>query len=756
MIHIQEDKQLFHLQASTFSYVLAVLDGKLINLYWGKPLAKDADLSYLIPSFRSGASFEMLAQRLPQELPSVGCGWYGEAALQAENADGNNITSPEYRSYKVLPQKPELPGLPHVHGIPEGEKGETLQIQLVDSLTGLEVVLSYSILDGALARSMQLTNHGESGLKLTHMASAAAPVVGSDFDVIHLRGAHSRERHVVRTPLGQAMYRIESQRGASGHEENPFLALAEKTATEHTGSVWATNLVYCGSFAASAQVSDFQNTLLTIGLNPAVHRWQLNPGETFYTPEAVLVYSDQGLNGMSQTYHHLYQNYLCRSPWVHRERPILINNWEATYFGFTEEKVLEIAKFAKTLGIELFVLDDGWFGERDDDHSSLGDWYVNTRKLPHGLKALAESIRALGMEFGLWFEPEMISPNSNLYRAHPDWCLHAPGRPRTEGRNQLILDLSRADVQQFIIEMLTSTLNSAPISYVKWDMNRNMTEAFSALLPADQQMEVQHRYMLGLYRVLEVVTNAFPEVLFESCSGGGGRFDAGMLYYMPQTWTSDDSDAVERLKIQYGTSFVYPASAMGAHVSASPNHQVSRVTTLSMRGDVALGGNFGFELDLSRLTPEELEDARLYVEKVKKVRSLTQNGVFTRLISPFNGSNFASWQFAEVQFAETQCASAKEEAAEASSSGKRQSADVSSSGMAYASKVLLCCYRVLNEPNAWPTRVYLKGLDPNAEYTDEEGNTYSGSALMQAGLPMTFFEHHDFTSHTILFTRKDS
>lgn len=713
MIDIDKQHQIFHLSSPAFSYVLKVQDGQLFNLYWGAPLAH-ADLAYLLEGFSGGASFELLTQRLPHELPSAGAGWYGEAALQAENTAGDNLTRLQYQDYQLLAEKPALPGLPHVHQA----GAETLLLFLRDPLTGLEAQLSYSIVGEGLARSMRLTNHGAQPLRLTHMASAAAVVYGHDLEVIHLRGAHARERQLVRTPLGEAAYRIESQRGASGHEENPFLAAAAPEATEHSGSVWSMNLIYSGSFAASCQVGDSQNTTMMIGLNPAVHRWLLASGESFQTPEALLVYSQHGLNGMSHIYHHIYRHCLCKSPWNDRVRPILINNWEATYFNFDEDKILQIAQTAAELGIELFVLDDGWFGARDDDHRSLGDWYVNTRKLPHGLSGIAEKVNALGLQFGLWFEPEMISPDSDLYRAHPDWCLHVPGRARTEARHQLILDLTRPDVQDFIIKMLKDTLSSAPISYVKWDMNRNMTEAFSSYLPAERQMETQHRYMLGLYHILEEITSAFPEILFESCSGGGGRFDAGMLYYMPQTWTSDDTDAIERLGIQYGTSLVYPAAAMGAHISASPNHQVGRLTSMQMRGDVALGGNFGFELDLSRLSEEDLATAKTFVQKVKALRAITQNGEFTRLISPFGSSNYAAWQFLQDD------------------------------------QLLLCCYRKLSEPNPCPPRVFLRGLDAAAYYTDEAGHTYSGSALMQAGLPLTFFPRRDFVSYVTLFTKK--
>ena len=727
MILVSKEKHIFHLSCENFSYVLAVREGRLLNLYFGRPQPAEADLDYLIPSFYSNSSFEQLEQHLPLELPSAGTGWYGDPALQAIGPDGNNITSLKYQDYKILPHKESLEGLPST----QDPTAETLQIHMKDEYTGLSAVLSYTVIAGALARSMKLMNGGSAPLNLTHMASAALPLFGRDYEVIHLRGAWARERRLVRTPLGQGTYRVESQRGASGHEENPFIALVRPQTTEFSGDVYGLSLIYSGSFLAEAQVGDSDSLHLSIGLNPMTHRWLLGSGESFQTPEAVLVYSADGLNGMSHIYHVLYRDYLCRSPWAHRERPVLINNWEATYFDLNESKILALGKKAAEIGVELLVMDDGWFGNRYDDHRALGDWYENPVKLPHGLKGLAEKVNKLGLKFGLWVEPEMISPDSDLYRAHPDWCLHAPNRPRTLGRNQLILDLSREDVQDFIIQMMKHILSSANISYIKWDMNRNMTESFSALLPPERQLETQHRYMLGLYRVLEEVTSAFPEVLFESCSGGGGRFDPGMLYYMPQTWTSDDTDAVERLKIQYSTSLVYPASAMGAHVSACPNHQVGRVTPFRMRADVAVGGNFGFELDLAKLPPEELATAKAYVTRLKQIRSLTARGSFSRLLSPYDkesvyGGNYAAWQFVSDD------------------------------------QLLLCYYRVLAEANPVTRRVFLTDLDPQAIYRLEKtedlpkglaAREFSGAALMQAGLPMVFDQPGDFNSRTLLFTK---
>ena len=709
----------FHLQGKTFSYVLAVReDGTLLNLYWGSRLP-DSEITYLMDGYQGSASFDPLFGHLPLEMPTRGTGYYGTPAVCAMNAQGNDLTCLTYEDYTIASGKAAIPGLPATY-VESPDEATTLIIRLRDKLTSLCADISYTVFEqlDVLTRRTALVNEGSEKLTLTHMQSASVPLYGRDYDLVHLKGSWARERAVVRTPLGQASVRVESQRGASGHEENPFIALCEKSATEHAGSVWSMNLVYSGSFLATAEVNNQHNSRLTIGLNPEVCRWQLAAGETFCTPEAVLVYSDEGFNGMSHRYHTLYRTRLCRGEWRDKPRPILINNWEGTYFDFNEERILAIAERAKEIGVELFVLDDGWFGKRNTDNCSLGDWVVNREKLPCGIDGLAKKVNDMGLMFGLWFEPEMVSPDSDLYRAHPDWCLHVAGRPRTEARQQLILDLSRVEVQDYIIKAVSDVLGSASIGYVKWDMNRNMMEYFSGDQTPDKQMETQHRYMLGLYRVLETITSSFPNVLFESCSGGGGRFDAGMLHYMPQTWTSDDTDAVERLAIQYGTSFVYPASSMGAHVSASPNHQTGRATTLKMRGDVALGGNFGFELDLSRQSPEDVTEMRRMVEDVKRLRLTLQQGTFTRLESPFE-SNFAAWQFV----------SADEQ------------------------DVVLCCYQRLAMPNPASHRIFLNGLCAEAKYRDEKsGKIYSGAALMRAGLPLPR-PMGDFTSWVYEFKR---
>lgn len=716
-IFYDENQKSFYLGAGKASYVLHVdEDGRLLNQHWGARVPDGAiqpDLSH----YPTLASFDPRTNALPWELPTRGSGWYGEPAVAATNAKGDDMVQLTYVSHAIYMGKNRLPGLPATFARREGD-AETLEIELMDRLTGLRVTAVYGVFErtGAITRSLRLKNESGEDMQINGVLSASAPVHGSGYDVIHLKGAWARERHVMRQTQGEGEYRIFSQRGASGHEANPFLALCEKSATEFSGEVWAVSLVYSGSFEALSYVNNTENSRLSIGLNPDVFTWKLEPGETFVSPEAAMVYSPDGLNGMSHAFHRLYSENLMRSKWFERDRPILINNWEATYFNFNEEKILQIARRAKELGVEMLVLDDGWFGKRNTDNCSLGDWVVNPEKLPGGLNGLSDRLHDLGLKFGLWFEPEMISPDSDLYRAHPDWCLHVDGRARVEMRNQLILDLSRKEVQDYIIESVSAVLESARIEYVKWDMNRNMTEPFSGAQTPARQKETQHRYMLGLYRVLEEITARFPEILFESCSGGGGRFDPGMLYYMPQTWTSDDSDAAERMFIQYGTSFVYPPCAMGAHVSAVPNHQTGRTTAMQTRGDVALGGNFGFELDLSQLSDADAETVRRLIEREKQVRTLVRTGEFTRLLSPFD-QPYAAWQFRARD----------------------------------NSEALICAYRLMTRPVTPHLLLRASGLDESAVYMDDDGNTCSGAALTRYGLWLHL--PGDFTSKVIHLRR---
>ncbi|MES0855777.1 alpha-galactosidase [Geobacillus sp. G4] len=701
----------FHLRAGKASYVMQLFrSGYLAHIYWGKAVRDvrgERRFSRLDRAFSpnpdpSDRTFSL--DTLPQEYPAYGNTDFRAPAYHVQLENGSTVTDLRYKTHHIYKGKPRLNGLPATYVEHENE-AETLEIVLEDALIGLEVTLQYTAYEkwNVITRAARFENKGGERLKLLRALSMSVDFPTADYDWIHLPGAWGRERWIERRPLVTGVQAAESRRGASSHQQNPFIALVAKNADEHQGEVYGFSFVYSGNFLAQIEVDQFGTARVSMGINPFDFTWLLQPGESFQTPEVVMVYSDQGLNGMSQTYHELYRTRLARGAFRDRERPILINNWEATYFDFNEEKLVNIAKTAAELGIELFVLDDGWFGKRDDDRRSLGDWIVNRRKLPNGLDGLAKQVNELGMQFGLWIEPEMVSPNSELYRKHPDWCLHVPNRPRSEGRNQLVLDYSREDVCDYIIETISNVLASAPITYVKWDMNRHMTEIGSAALPPERQRETAHRYMLGLYRVMDEMTSRFPHILFESCSGGGGRFDPGMLYYMPQTWTSDNTDAVSRLKIQYGTSLVYPISAMGAHVSAVPNHQVGRVASLKTRGHVAMSGNFGYELDITKLTETEKQMIKQQVAFYKDVRRLVQFGTFYRLLSPFEG-NEAAWMFV--------------------------SADRSEALVAY--------FRVLAEANAPLSYLRLKGLDPNQDYEIEGLGVYGGDELMYAGVALPY------------------
>jgi alpha-galactosidase len=702
------EKKVFHLQAKDTSYVFEILNtGHLGHLYWGKKVKADLDLTHLIreqsrKAFLASEQKELSLDLIPQEYPTYGYTDFRQPAYQVKLENGSNISNLKYLSHEIIAGKERLEGLPATY-VEDSSEAETLKVTLFDEVANLKVILSYTVYQDfdVITRSARFINEGEENINLERALSTSVDFRDADFDFLHLSGAWSRERHVKKRPLEQGLQAIESTRGASSLQQNPFIALTRKDADEHHGEVYGFSFVYSGNFLAQVQVNSYKQTRVTMGINPFDFNWLLEPNQTFQTPEAVMVYSDQGLNKMSQTYHKLYRTRLARGKFRDKVRPILINNWEATYFDFDEDKILDIAKDGKELGLELFVLDDGWFGKRDDDSTSLGDWFVDERKLPNGLGSLGKKINDLGMEFGLWFEPEMISPESELYRAHPDWCIHVPNRTRGQARSQLVLDLSREEVCDKVIEMVSDILDSAPITYVKWDMNRNMTQIGSAKLPAQRQRELPHRYMLGLYRILEELTSRFPDILFESCASGGGRFDPGMLYYMPQTWTSDDTDAVERLKIQYGTSMVYPVSSMGAHVSAVPNHQLARVTPLKTRGNVAMFGNFGYELDLTKLTVEEKELVKKQVAEYKEVRELVQQGEFYRLVSPFEGNNDTAWMVV--------------------SEDKKE---------AYVG-----FYKVLTEPNAPYYTLTLKGLDPEKNYRIKGmDKIYGGDELMYVGL----------------------
>ncbi len=720
-IKYDEQNKLFHLKTSDTSYVLQVFKkGYLMHVYYGAAVADpctDDLISYEpFSSFspkpeQDDKSFSLDA--IPREYPAYGNTDFRTPAFQIALENGTRITDLKYAKHNIYSGKPAIEGLPATY-CEDGDKTDTLEIVLKDEIAGLSVVLYYSVLEdyNVITRSAKLMNDGKQELKLLSALSMSMDFYNdTEFELMHLHGSWARERQISRIPIGMSHHVVDSKRGASSHQQNPFMALLRKNTDEDQGEVYAFNLVYSGSFIGQVEASQYNSTRVSMGINSFDFGWVLNPSEVFHTPEVVMVYSKHGLNAMSNKFHRLYRERLCRGLYRDKQRPILINNWEATYFDFNEEKIESIAKAASELGIELFVLDDGWFGTRNSDESSLGDWYVNKKKLPGGLERLAQTVNQMDMSFGLWVEPEMISPDSELYRNHPDWCLQVPNRSQSEGRNQLVLDLSREDVCTYLVDVLSSVLSSAHITYVKWDMNRHMTEVGSLILPPERQSETAHRYMLGLYHVMETLVSKFSDILFESCSGGGGRFDPGMLYYMPQTWTSDNTDAISRLYIQYGTSLVYPPVTMGSHVSDVPNHQVGRTTSLKTRAITAMAGNFGYELDAGKLTEIEKDEIKEQIKLYKAIRPMVQFGDFYRLLNPFEG-NRAAW-------------------------------------MAVSKDQLECVvyyYRILKQPNLPAFRLKLRGLNETVQYqlltTDK---VYYGDDLMHRGIAIPHYEH-DFSA----------
>ncbi len=621
-----------------------------------------------------------------------------EGALSIRQQDGTRSVDLRYVKAELVEGKPAIPGLPATFG--KGAK--TLEMHMKDELIGLEAVLSYTMFDdvAGVMRHVAFRNVSDADLVIERAYSLCLELPDTRYDLITLSGAWSREREMIRRPLTMGEMRVSSLKGATSLHNANMLFLARPETTEAAGEAIGAALVYSGNFTAAVHVDSHRYGRVFLGLNDVDFAWKLAPGETFHTPEAVTVYSDAGLDGMSQQFHRVCAEHLVRGKYAKAPRPILLNNWEATYFGFNEEKLLKIARTAADVGVELFVLDDGWFGKRDDDHTSLGDWFVDTAKLPHGMKHLTDQVHAMGLKFGLWFEPEMVSPISELYKRHPDWAIHIQGREPIQQRQQLTLDLSREEVQDYVYECVAQHLREDGIDYVKWDMNRNFSNIGSAKLPADRQKELPHRYMLGLYRVLERLVNDFPEVLFESCSSGGGRFDLGMLHYMPQTWTSDNTDALTRCDIQYSTSLVFPPFAMGSHVSAVPNHQTGRITPIETRGNVAMSGCFGYELDLNALPADDLDKVRAQVKRVKALRQTLLYGSFHRLLSPYEGNDTA-WITVSPDKTEA----------------------------------VLMLTRKQARSYAFPPLVKLRGLDAEKRYRIEEmDEVYTGAELMELGL----------------------
>lgn len=708
-IIFHEETKTFHLYNEQISYVMCVLEnGHLGQLYFGKRIHDKADFSYLVEKaprpmtsyvFEGDRTFSL--EHIRQEYPVYGTTDYRHPAVEILQENGSRISDFRYVEHSIAGGKPGLEGLPATYTEADDE-AETLCVILKDPVTGIRLELLYTIFDrdGVIARSARFVNEGTRPVHLLSAMSMSLDLPDCDYVWMQLSGAWARERHIKNRRLEQGIQAIDSRRGNSSHEQNPFLVLKRPGTSETQGEAVGFSLIYSGNFQIQAEVDTHDVTRITAGINPEGFDWKLDACESFQTPEAVMVYTEHGLNGMSQAYHRLYRSRLARGYWRDRVRPILNNNWEATYFDFTEERLLEIAAKAKECGVELFVLDDGWFGERNSELAGLGDWIANPERLPEGISGLSRKIEALGMKFGLWFEPEMVNKDSDLFREHPDWILQTPDRSVSHGRYQYVLDFSRREVVDRIHEMMRKILSESRISYIKWDMNRSITECYSAALPADRQGEVFHRYILGVYDLYDRLTREFPEVLFESCASGGGRFDPGMLYYAPQGWASDDSDAIERLKIQYGTSMCYPISSIGSHVSVIPNHQVYRRTPLHTRANVAYFGTFGYELDLNKLTEEEIGQVKEQIAFMKEYREIIQYGTFYRLVSPFEKNETVWMVVSEDQ-----------------------------------NTALVGWYRVLNGVNMPYSRVKLQGLRPDVIYENEFSHTeHYGDELMNLGL----------------------
>ncbi len=650
IVHDQE-RQTFTLNTRRTTYQMKVDEyGVLLHTYYGRRvesrdlsgLVRYADRGFAPNPSEAGGRREYSLDILPQEYSTSGVGDFRLSSAEVELPDGSCLLDLRFTGAQVREGKYGLEGLPAFHG----EGWETLSVTLRDPSSGLEVELLYGVWEeeDLITRAVRVTNAGAAAVRLRRVMSLCLDFCRGDLDMITFDGGHARERWPSRMPLRPGVQGVGSARGVSSHQHNPFVVLCERDAGEDHGMCWGAALLYSGGFTAQAERSQFEDVRLVMGLSPLC--WTLAPGETFTAPEAALVCSPDGLTGMSHRFHRAVRRRLIQDPYEGRRRPVLVNNWEATYFDFNARKLLDLAGAAAPLGIELLVMDDGWFGQRNDDLRGLGDWVVNESKLPGGLEALVPQVKALGMRFGLWVEPEMVNEDSDLFRAHPDWALGAPGRPRARGRGQLVLDFSRQEVRAHIYDALKKVLDSAEVSYLKWDMNRSLTDVWSMALPADRQGELCHRYVLGVYEMLEQLRRDYPDMLIEGCSGGGGRFDLGMLYYTPQIWCSDNTDAIDRLKIQYGTSFCYPVSCVGSHVSVSPNEQNGRVTPMETRGVVAMGGTFGYEMDLGRCTEEERSVIRRQTADYKRHSRLIQEGDYYRLTDPFQAGDFTAWEHA--------------------------------------------------------------------------------------------------------------
>ncbi len=704
-----EKEKVFKLDTGASSYLIGIVDeeGFLGHIYYGKRM-QDHDVAYLmrteeapfVPSTNARDRLSFL-DSFPMEYPTHGLGDFREDAISVKTVGGHVALQLNYVSHEIYAGKKALKDLPATFG--NEKECTTLEILCEDKILGLQVILSYSAFEDvdAITRSVRVVNRAADPVYLTKVMSTCVDMDNRDFDLITLHGSWARERHINRRPLSLGFQGVSSLRGESSHQEHPFMALVSHNADQDMGEAYGFSFVYSGNFLAETSMSQFDTVRAMVGINPEDFCWKLEQGEEFQAPEVIMVYSAQGIGNMSRNFHDLFRNHLIRGEYKDKKRPILINNWEATYFDFNTEKLIAIAKQASELGIEMLVMDDGWFGHRNDDNSSLGDWFVNEAKLPGGLKYLVDEVNKLGMKFGIWFEPEMISPDSELYKAHPDWAIAIPGRTAGLCRNQYVLDLSRQEIVDYVYGRLSEILHSANIEYVKWDMNRQLADMGSIGLPADRQGELFHRYVLGVYQLQERLITEFPHLLLENCSGGGARFDPGMLYYSPQIWCSDDTDAIERLEIQEGTALIYPLSSMGAHVSDCPNHTVGRVTPFETRGYVALAGTFGYELDVTKIPEEDRKQIPEQVQMYHKYNDLVRSGDYYRIASYSKNHKYDCYMVVSKD----------------------------------RSEALVTFIQVMMRPNYHSRNIRLKGLDPNRTYRIEgEERTYSGEALMYAGI----------------------
>ena len=709
-IHVNEEHKLFHLQTAKTSYIFKILEnGNAGQLYYGPqiPVKKDYpnlasreehDCTNTLTVDQSDFQLELIKQ----EYAGLGKGDYRYPAYQITYPNGSRTSEFEYTGYEVADGKERLKNMPSAFD-DQGDDSQTLTVTFKDELANLVLQLHYTVFEkeDVIVRSATFINHGQEAVTLDRALSLQLDLPDHDYDMLQFSGSWARERHLIRTPLRSGIQSIGSLRVASSHQQNPFFALARPHTDNHQGAAFGFNFIYSGNFIDSVEVDQFDTTRVLVGINPDDFGWKLANGESFQTPEAVMTYTSDGLNQMSQQLGAFYQDHLINQHFAHQDRPILINNWEATFMDFNEAKLMKIVDQADKLGIEMFVLDDGWFGHRDDDKSSLGDWFVDQKKFSNGISGFADRVHDKGMKFGLWFEPEMISIDSKLYEKHPDWMIATPGRQGTPARNQYVLDMTSQEVVDYLFEHMSAIIKQTKLDYIKWDMNRNITEMYGAKLPADQQLEFPHRYILGVYQLYARLTEAFPKVLFESCASGGGRFDLGMMYYAPQAWCSDDTDAVERIKIQDGTSYGYTQNMWGAHVSAVPNDQVGRLTSLDTRAAVAYFGDFGYELDITKMAADELATIKKQVAFYKQYRHLFQFGKFYRLDNPdTNNDNVYGWQVVNED----------------------------------RSEAILTRFQILNGANPAYIRVYFAGLDPEATYTVNDGEEhFSGAELMNAG-----------------------